>query len=111
MKSLKTKSEEKKMSETGQKEQGHSSVAPRLSLSLSLRRGERAYMVAECRLDSLMSCVVFLEGDRSSTGEMKPSASSSSWSRKPSMLRLGRSDAGNEGLESPSSSEPSSSSW
>lgn len=34
------------------------------------------YMVAECRLDSLMS-VVFLDGESSSTGEMKPSASSS----------------------------------
>lgn len=47
------------------------------------------YTVAECRLDSLMSVVV-LEGDNSSTGEMKPSTSSSPWSRKLNTPRSGR---------------------
>lgn len=67
------------------------------------------HVVAEWRLDSLMS-VVFLEGESSSTGEMKPSASSSMWSRKPSTLRSGRTVTVNWVFESPSSSEPSSSS-
>lgn len=67
------------------------------------------YVVAECRLDSLMS-VMFFDGERSSTGEMKPSASSSMWSSKPSTLRSGRAVTVNWVFESPSSSEPSSSS-
>lgn len=54
--------------------------------------------------------VVFLEGESSSTGEMKPSASSSMWSRKLSTLRSGRTLTVNCVFESPSSSEPSSSS-
>lgn len=66
-------------------------------------------MVAECRFDSLMS-VVFLEGVSSSTGEMKPSPSSSMWSRKPRTLRSGRTVTVNCVFESASSSEPSSSS-
>lgn len=64
-------------------------------------------MGAEWRLDSLMS-VVCLDGESSSTGEMKPS--SSKWSRKPSMLRSGRTVTVNCVFESASSSEPSSSS-
>lgn len=71
--------------------------------------GSLTYVVAECRLDSLMS-VVFLEGESSSTGEMKPSPSSSMWSRKLSTLRSGRTLTVNCVLVSPSSSEPSSSS-
>lgn len=69
-------------------------------------------MVAECRLDRRMS-VVFLEGESSSTGEMKPSVSSSSWSRKPSILKSGRTVPVIWGLllDSESSSEPSSSSY
>lgn len=68
-----------------------------------------AYVVAECRLDSLMS-MVFFEGENSSTGEMKPSDSSSMWSRKLSTLRSGRTVTVNWVFVSPSSSEPSSSS-
>ena len=67
------------------------------------------YVVAECRLDSLMS-VVFFEGESSSTGEMKPSASSSMCSRKPMTLISGCTLTVNCVFESPSSSEPSSSS-
>lgn len=67
------------------------------------------YVVAACRLDSLMS-VVFLEGDSSSTGEMNPSASSSMWSRKLMTLISGCTLMVNCVFESPSSSEPSSSS-
>lgn len=68
------------------------------------------YMGAACKLDNLMS-VVFLEGESSSTGEMKPSVSSSSWSRSPSMLSSGLTVTVNCVLVSLSSSEPSSSSW
>lgn len=64
------------------------------------------YMVAECRLDSLMS-VVF---SRSSTGETNPSTSSSMWSRMLSMLRSLSTVILNWVRVSPSSSEPSSSS-
>lgn len=71
--------------------------------------GSLTYVVAACRLDSLMS-VVFLEGESSSTGEMKPSPSSSMWSRKLSTLRSGRTLTVNCVFVSPSSSEPSSSS-
>lgn len=71
--------------------------------------GSPTYVVAACRLDSLMS-VVFLEGESSSTGEMKPSPSSSMWSRKLSTLRSGRTLTVNCVFVSPSSSEPSSSS-
>lgn len=68
------------------------------------------YVVAACRLDSLMS-LVFLEGESSSTGEMKPSASSSTWSRKLMTLTSGRTlTVVNCVLASASSSEPSSSS-
>lgn len=59
--------------------------------------------------------VVFLEGESSSTGEMKPSVSSSSWSRKPSILKSGRTVPVIRHwgllLDSESSSEPSSSSY
>lgn len=70
----------------------------------------KTHVVAACRLDSLMSVVV-LEGDSSSTGEMKPSASSSTCSRKLMTLTSGRTlTVVNCILASPSSSEPSSSS-
>lgn len=54
--------------------------------------------------------IVFLEGESSSTGEMKPSTSSSTCSRKLNTLMSGRTVTVNCVLESPSSSEPSSSS-
>lgn len=87
---------------------------PLLNLTADKMVDERlrfeTYVVAACRLDSLMS-VVFLEGDSSSTGEMKPSASSSTWSRKLMTLTSGRTlTVVNCVLASPSSSEPSSSS-
>lgn len=66
------------------------------------------YVVAECRLDSLMSVVLAV--DSSSTGEMKPSTSSSMWSRKLSTLTSAWTLTANCVFESPSSSEPSSSS-
>lgn len=68
-----------------------------------------SYVVAECRLDRRMS-MVLLEGERSSTGEMKPSTSSSMCPRKLNTLRSGWTVTANWVLESPSSSEPSSSS-
>lgn len=55
--------------------------------------------------------IVFLDGESSSTGEMKPSTSSSACSRKLNTLMSGRTVTVNWVLESPSSSEPSSSSY
>lgn len=68
------------------------------------------YIDAAWRLDSPKSWPLF-EGILSSTGEMKPSASSSSWSKKLRMLKSVFIVTVKSGFPLLSSSEPSSSSY